>query len=236
MSIFSVFFPPRCVGCGERTAEIAPGGLFCPTCYAKWTTQKKEKCVNCGKRHAECRCRFDPRFPYAHLVFYDPAVPSVGTSLIFRMKDKPLPRGTVFPADELAKQVGLRGWEENAVLVYVPRSPLRRRQSGTDQARNLCEGISRETGLPVVPALRRVKQGKEQKYLTVKERRQNAASLYRLDPAYSPAVEGRRAILVDDIVTTGSSAAVCGELLLSAGARSVCVLSVGKTGKELERT
>ena len=236
MSVIPLFFPPRCAGCRERTASIAPGGLFCPVCSAKWTAQKKEKCVNCGKRQAECRCRFDPRFPYAHLIFYDPAVPSVGTSLIFRMKDKPLPRGTVFPADELAKLVSLRGWEENAVLVYVPRSPLRRRQSGVDQAKELCEGVARETGLPVVPALVRVKQGKEQKYLTVKERRKNAAALYRLDEKEASRAAGRRVILVDDIVTTGSSASACGELLLSAGAKSVCVLSVGKTGKELEKT
>ena len=235
MNVLSLLFPKRCVGCGERTTEIAPGGLFCPVCLEKWRAQKREKCPECGNRQAECRCRFDPRFPYAHLIAYEPSVPGVGTALLFRMKNKPLPRGTVFPADELAKLLLLRGWEENAVLAYVPRAPYRRRQAGVDQAKELCEGIAEETGLAVVPALKRVKLGKEQKYLSLKERRENAASLYRIDPKRVSGVEGKRVILVDDIVTTGSSAAVCGELLLAAGAKSVAVLSVGRTGKESEK-
>lgn len=236
MRPLSLFYPTRCVGCGEKTAEIAPGGLFCPVCLEKWRAQKKEICPECGKRQSECRCRFDPRFPYAHLIGYDPAVPGVGTTLLFRMKNKPLPRGTVFPANELAKLLLARGWEKDAVLVFVPRAPYRRRQAGVDQAKELCEGIAKETGLAVVPALKRIRLGKEQKYLSQKERRENAAALYRPDPKTISGVAGKRAILVDDIVTTGSSAAVCGEILLAAGAKSVAVLSVGRTGKETEKT
>ena len=235
MSLFSLLYPTRCVGCGEKTEEIAPGGLFCPVCLEKWRVLKKEKCPECGKRHSDCRCRFDPRFPAAHLIAYDPSVPDVGNALIFRMKDKPLRRGTVFPADELAKLLLSRGWEENAVLVFVPRAPYRRRQAGVDQAKELCEGIAKETGLTVVPALKRVKIGKEQKYLSLKERRANAAALYRPDPKKTGGVGGKRVILVDDIVTTGSSAAACGEILLAAGAKSVAVLSVGRTGKESDK-
>ncbi len=234
----TLLFPPRCLSCGERLVlrdlTEVPEPL-CPSCRTGLMTQKREKCPECGKPHPECHCRFDPRFPAAHLFCYDPGVPGTCGRVLYRLKKKPLPRGTSFPADELARLVRARGWDgEDAVLTFVPRSPRRKRQQGVDQAEELCRLIAAETGLPFVPVLLRSDQGTEeqQKHLTAAARKKRAAQLYRVDPRREADVGGKRVVLIDDLVTTGSTAVGCGELLLAAGAKSVCVLSFGITGKD----
>lgn len=73
-------------------------------------------------------------------------------------------------------------------------------------------------------ALCRVRRGRRQAGLPLEERFANVAGAFQVrDPAL---VEGRRVLLVDDVITTGSTAAACAQALLDAGADSVFAVAM----------
>ena len=74
----------------------------------------------------------------------------------------------------------------------------------------LARVIARRCGIPVIPALKRVRPTLAQAGLSNTGRRQNVAAAFR--PRRAPwcqAVEGKRILLIDDVMTTGSTAAAC---------------------------
>ena len=105
---------------------------------------------------------------------------------------------------------------EEVLLTYLPRSFRAKRKNGTDQALMLARAISKETGIPVMPLLSRVRfGGAVQKKLSRRERIDNAKLLFTLSPKAD--LKGKTVILIDDLVTTGSSMAAGVRLLRQAG-------------------
>lgn len=122
---------------------------------------------------------------------------------------------------EAAGRAGERPW-----LVPVPLSAARRRRRGFNQARLLAASLGRETGWPAADALRRGARGRRQARLDRASRLENVRGAFRAAPprsAASPAATFRGdrppALIVDDVVTTGSTAAACAGALASAGWR-----------------
>ena len=121
--------------------------------------------------------------------------------------------------------------DESAVscdsITWVPLSRRRLRQRGYDQARLLAEELSRRTGLPCQPLLRKRRHNKAQsKTGAAEERRANVADVY--EAIHPEQIQGRRLLLVDDIVTTGATLSACGKLLKAAGARQVYAVTVAR--------
>lgn len=80
--------------------------------------------------------------------------------------------------------------------------------------------LAEALGLPLEKrALARVKAGRHQAGLPADERLVNVAGAFKA--AAPEAIEGRRVLLVDDVITTGATAAACAQALLAAGAESV---------------
>ena len=105
-------------------------------------------------------------------------------------------------------------------LSYVPLAPDRRRNRGYDQAQLIAEEAAKRLGKPCVCVLKK-RRGVGAQSMTVgkEERRANIAGAYSV-PA-SADIEGRRILLVDDVVTTGSTLSECAKTLLLAGAEDV---------------
>jgi ComF family protein len=117
-------------------------------------------------------------------------------------------------------------------LVPVPLHRHRLRQRGHDQALGLARDWARALRLPVlVDALRRNRDTRPQTELDAHERRQNLDSAFRM---HSPCPA--HVALVDDVLTTGSTAAAAVQALRAAGAQRVDVWVVAraplKTGRE----
>jgi ComF family protein len=110
-------------------------------------------------------------------------------------------------------------------LVPVPLAPGRERDRGFNQARLLAERLGRALGIRVQRRwLRRARPTRPQSELGADERRENVRGAFRA----SAAARGRHVLVIDDVLTTGATAAECAIALRAAGARAVGVVTVAR--------
>lgn len=107
-------------------------------------------------------------------------------------------------------------------IVPVPASSRRR---GYNVPERIAQPLAEALDLPLEKnALCCARRKKRQAGLPFEQRLANAAGAFRVrDPDL---VEGRRVLLVDDVITTGATAAACAQALLAAGAESVFAVAV----------
>jgi ComF family protein len=118
-------------------------------------------------------------------------------------------------------------------VTFVPLHWRKQWQRGFNQAELLARAIARRRGLPVVRALRRARFTRTQAGLSNTARRRNVAAAFRYRRS-APALAGRRVLLIDDVMTTGSTAAACARALKQAGVASVVLLTVARVDRRLE--
>ncbi len=112
----------------------------------------------------------------------------------------------------------LRG-QKFEVVVPVPLHPARQRERGFNQASLLAKLLSAQTSIPCRPLLKRVRYTTTQTALDRSERMENLHNAFRLRK--NADVRGLRVLLIDDVLTTGSTLNECARVLKRAGATSV---------------
>jgi ComF family protein len=119
----------------------------------------------------------------------------------------------------------LKNWTPDA-LVPVPLHPRRLREREFNQADILCHELSRISGIRVFPALARRRYTTTQTQLDRKGRRQNLRDAFILGKNRD--VTNLNLLLVDDVLTTGSTLDACAAVLLEGGAASVRALTAAR--------
>jgi len=112
-------------------------------------------------------------------------------------------------------------------LVPVPLHRMRLALRGFNQADELCRPVARATGLPIVRPARRIRPTAPQTGLDAKARRRNLLGAFVIHKPFRI----RYPVIVDDVITTGSTANEFATALLAAGAERVGVLAVARTGQ-----
>ena len=123
----------------------------------------------------------------------------------------------------LARRCLAGRWRPDTVC-HVPASPDRVVERGYDQAALLATSVAASLGLAHVALLVRAGPAARQALLGRAARAVNAGGAFRA--RYAP---GREVLLVDDVMTTGATAAACSAALLAAGAAEVRVAVIART-------
>jgi competence protein ComFC len=229
--LVSLFYPPHCALCGEATGtrrHLCSSCLtstrrierpFCETCSEPFfgAVTGKFACPNCEGR----------QFHFSHAVT---AYRSRGAvrEFVHRFKYD----GAFYLRHQLAE------WLEQALeddrmiaqpvdaLVPVPLHPARQREREFNQADVLATIVARAVRLPVNRALRRIRYTTTQTRLDRHERMENLRNAFTLHK--DAPVRGKHLVLVDDVLTTGSTLDECARVLCKAGAASVRAITVAR--------
>ena len=119
------------------------------------------------------------------------------------------------------------------VIVPVPLHSWRLWRRRFNQAMALARVVSEASGVPVDSfLLARVKPTRPQVGLTRAQRADNLQGAFRVPPEAKARLQGRRALLVDDVLTTGATANAASRVLLRAGAGAVDVLAFARVVTE----
>jgi len=114
-----------------------------------------------------------------------------------------------------------------AGLVPVPLHRSKLRERGYNQSEAIARGIGLVTGAPVLPRLlERRKRTASQTHLSLEERRENVRNAFRLSHPAPPPGQGGTLVLVDDVVTTGSTLEACAAVLKDAGVKGIVACTV----------
>ncbi len=116
------------------------------------------------------------------------------------------------------------------LLIPIPLHKLKERDRGYNQSECICRGISDVAGIPTAQSMmRRVKFTETQTQLNIVERKVNVEDAFEITPRFRDHLQGKRIIIVDDVITTGSTINACAQALLAGGASSVYAASAAVT-------
>ena len=123
---------------------------------------------------------------------------------------------------------------ERYLIVPIPTTRRRARSRGYNQARLLAEAIADRIDMPLVDALERHQGGPTQVGLHPAERRANVRRAFTVRAEARATLKGARVLLVDDVLTTGSTAMEAARPLVQAGATQVFLSTFARALPYLE--
>ena len=216
-------YPPVCAGCGRG------GQRFCSDCLSQVKVITGSLCAFCGNKTSDCSS-VCPQCSSATVFFEGAASWAIyGGELreaIHALKYKQDMGLGEFFSTFLITLIRNRGWIFDLVLP-VPISQDRRKERGYNQSELISSPIALHFQLPhSSKTLIRIKDTGTQVNHSKIER-----DLFLNDAfsANAATLKGRKVLLVDDIITTGSTINHCAKALKEAGASKVYAISIAKT-------
>lgn len=218
----------RRLGTGLREI-LWPMGRTCMLCNC--ATRQQSLCPKCMERLEDSRLPLvyqQPGITEADALCAAFAYEDAAKRLVWELKFGALEEAGVVLGWRLAAALQARGLEADLVT-WVPMPDQRRRERGIDHARCLAEQLARALDWPCAATLaRRDEDAVLQHTLSREERLLHAGDAFC--PAMeAPALDGLRVLLVDDVLTTGATAAACVRELRAMGVREVYVATACRT-------
>ncbi|MBQ3930985.1 MAG: ComF family protein [Firmicutes bacterium] len=137
-------------------------------------------------------------------------------------------------AEKVLTETALTGGVYTALLP-VPCTAAKRRKRGYNQAELLAKYAAKQLGLPVwTDVLIKTKETPSMRLSTGEERRNLMQGVFAVDQNTCAKLPGADILLVDDVLTTGSTADACARTLKDAGARTVTVLCFASSARAFE--
>lgn len=198
--LLDLIYPPKCVFCGKLLPHGSSG--WCTPCERTLPYCDE---LRIGQFFAVCVAPLE----------YRDKVRSALLRYKFQGQDCYARPFSCFVADALA----FHKLDAPDCITWVPVSRARRRHRGYDQAELLARELGRRLAIPVEGLLEKQIDNKAQSGLRAEERRANVLGVYQ---ATRPErIAGKRILLIDDVVTTGSTLEECSRVLCTAGATEV---------------
>lgn len=223
--------PLQCLRCGT---VVGPDGGLCAACWPKMTFIQSPQCALCGLPFAyhlgdgavcgACS-REAPSFARARAAFvYD----DVSRALVLAFKHADRTDAAAVYARWMAR-AGAALVAEAELIAPVPLHWTRLFRRQYNQAALLAIALGRHGGTRVDPSLLvRRRRTPSQGGLGMTRRRENVRGAIAVRPGKQDEIAGRRVLVVDDVMTTGATAAACARALLRSGAKAVDVLTLAR--------
>ena len=227
----NALLPPRCLVCGVTVD--APGAL-CGACWEEVDFLSAPQCACCGlpfayELGAGALCgacsQERPVFERARAVLrYN----DMSRRLLLGFKYADRTEGAPAYGGWLAR-AGAELLAEADVVAPVPLHWFRLFTRRYNQSALLARALARHTDAPVIPDLLvRRRATRPQVRMSPEARRRNVAGAFAVKRSRAALIEGRRVLLVDDVLTTGATAAACARALMRGGAAAVDVLVLAR--------
>ena len=222
-SLLDFVLPARCAGCGAIVDEVHS---FCVTCWTQVEFLGENGCTTCGmpleateaEECGACLARPPQIQRTRAAVAYDDLSRGIAIRLKYGRK--------VALARTMARYMAplVEAEDRKPILVPVPLHRARLWQRGFNQSALVAKEIASKLGLAAEPTLlRRVKRTPPLKGMSLSQRRRTVAGAFQVTKTTE--LQGRTVVLVDDVLTTGSTADACAKALRRAGAARVELVS-----------
>lgn len=229
-AILAVVLSPSCAACDEPLLHPTRGPV-CDRCWQSILPLTPPLCDRCGDPLpawrlvslplACCpRCRRAPRLVDRARAIgaYDGPLRAIIHALKYDGR-----RSLARPLGQMMRHRGAEMLTGAACAVPVPLHASRRRHRGFNQAADL----ARHIGIPVVPALRRVRATDTQTGLPAAQRHRNVRGAFAATRAAGVLI-GATVVLIDDVSTTGATLEGCARALKEAGIAEVRALTAAR--------
>ncbi|AQR72421.1 ComF family protein [Sphingomonas sp. LM7] len=216
--------PPRCPGCGEVTAA---DHRFCAACWGRLRFLGPPWCAGCqlpfdydrgeGALCGECLAKPPPHDGVRAAVAYGDVAREVALKLKYS--------GRLACAQTMAHAMTRLMPDDAELLVPVPLHRWRIWSRGFNQAAVIAGALSRAQGVALdAELLRRVKATPVLRGLGPRGRAKAVAGAFALTGNAKAKLAGKAVVLVDDVHTSGATAAACARVLKRGGAAKVILL------------
>ncbi len=229
--VLDALLPPRCISC---EAPVDTQGRLCPPCWSQVRFIVRPHCAACGlpfefDQGEEAVCgacaAASPAYDRARSVMvYDAG----SRDLILRFKHAD--RGDAAPTfGQWMVRTGRELLADADRIVPVPLHRARLFMRRYNQSALLSNAIAKLSGIAAAPELlERVRNTPSQGGRSRAARFTNVSGAFRVRAKSVAMAQGRRIILVDDVMTTGATIEACTKALSKAGASHVDVLTLAR--------
>jgi len=223
--IINIFYPPNaiCIACGALRVDDAR--QLCARCAEDLQPRTPPFCPRCGKSGWVMEC------PDCALLKPD-AMDGRRAAFLYRGAARRLVQALKYSSIAAAAEALARGMarvlpeERFDAIVPVPLHWVRQRQRGFNQAELLGDALSTLCGIPAKNALTRTRATQTQTQLDREDRAANVKAAFSV----CAAINGFSILLIDDVLTTGSTANACAAALKAAGAEKVVMIAAAQAG------
>lgn len=223
--IRELVFPETCVICNNKPDKRFFSSLCCD-CGREYLKLTIAACRVCGKSQIDCRCK--PKIAlknaeYMHLFEFDG---DFSRRLTYSLKKRNRAALRRFISNEISQRLKLLGIND-AEITYAPRGNASVNKYGFDQSYELARLISINNSYKLKKLFVHTRRNVLQKTLSVAERAENAKQSFALNQGQR--CESETLIIIDDVVTSGSTTKTLCDLARSAGAKRIIVFTMAKT-------
>lgn len=218
MNFWDFIFPKKCVSCKKF------GEYLCDTCFSLLSYDVIVPCVYCQKKsfdgHTHPGCLSVKGLDGAFAaVRYNKPIKKLVRSFKYKpyLKDLKKYISDLFIEGIIQNEDFMRVIKKQTIIVPVPQYRAKLKNRGYNHADLLADNLAKYFGTEKLEIIERIRETSSQFGLSLSERRLNLKSAFKVNKE----VRYDQVILIDDIVTTGSTFIECTKVLKKSGVRRV---------------
>ncbi len=232
MFLRDLFFPKFCLGCGYL------GVYVCPSCQKQLRPINQDVCLYCNKpslfglTHLNCTSKFniDGLLTIYH---YNPILKKIIKNIKYRLATEIWQEFCQAIEPGVIMKLGFYNKLSSTFFIQpIPLTKNKYNERGFNQAQLICDYFSRFIHYPIVDLLIKKQETFSQAQIkNKKDRYLNMKGVFDINKKgrdVRPGVSNKNIILIDDVVTSGSTVKEAARILKKAGVKKIYVLALAK--------